>query len=112
MSNTNAVAPFNDPSLRNLADSLGITQFPSETNWWQTVGGLLIQGGLAVAVPHPGPTVIQFNVGFPIQCLGVFPQQLGTSIHAWSVVNVTKDQFGLLISNPPARDFYWWAIGV
>ena len=112
MSYDNAVAPFNDPSLRQLADAMGITQFPSETNWYQTMGGLLIQGGKVLGVGHPGSTVIPFNVGFLTQCLGVFCQELGTNAHSWSVNNVTNNQFELLLSSGPAKDFYWWAIGV
>lgn len=112
MSNRNAVSPFDSPSLRDLADSIGITQFPSETNWWQTMGGLLIQGGKILGATHGAPVVVPFNVGFITQCLGVWCQELGTNAHSWSVNNVTKNQFELILASGPAKDFYWWAIGV
>lgn len=112
MSNTNAVAPFNDPSLRQLADSLGITQFPSATNWYQTMGGILVQGGQVTGVGSAATVVVPFNVGFPIQCLGVFVQAQGTSVLGWSVNNVTQAQFELVNAAVAARSFYWWAVGV
>lgn len=112
MSSTNAVAPFNDPSLRQLAESLGITQFPSETNWYQTMGGLLIQGGTVTGVGSGATVVVPFNVGFITQTLGVFVQAKGTGVLGWSVNNVTKNQFELVNAAVAARDFYWWAVGV
>lgn len=112
MSNTNAVLPFNAPSLEELADSLGITQFTSETNWHQTIGGVLIQGGSVLAVGSGATVVVPFNVGFPTQVLGVFVQARGTSVLGWSVNGVTTAQFSLVNAAVAARDFYWWAIGV
>ncbi len=112
MSSTNAIAPFNDPSLRDLANSLGITQFLSETNWYQTIGGILIQGGKIISATHGAPVPVPFNVGFLTQVLGVFCQELGTQAHGWSINNITTSGFELSLASGPAKDFYWWAIGV
>ena len=112
MAGYNSVPSFLTPRAAELLAAAGITQFPSEFNWWQTIGGLFVQGGKVVGVSYPGPTVVPFNVGFPTQCLGVFCQEIGTNAHSWAVNNVTTAQFDLILSSGPAKDFYWWAIGV
>lgn len=109
---TNAVVPFEGANLRELVDSLGITQFPSETNWHQTLGGLLVQGGFIDSAGSGATVVVPFNVGFPTQVLGVFVQAIGTSVLGWSVNNITTAQFELVNAAVANRDFYWWAIGV
>lgn len=112
MSNTNAVIPFLDASLRELNDSIGITQFPSETNWYQTIGGILIQGGTVLAVGSAATVAVSFNAGYPTQVLGVFVQAKGASVLGWSVDTVTLSGFNLINAAVANRDFYWWAIGV
>ena len=112
MSNTNALVPFNRASLQETADSLGITQFVSETNWHQTIAGLLIQGGRINSVTHGAPLVVPFNVGFPTQVLGVFTQEIGANAHAASINSITTAQFSIILASGPSKDFYWWAIGV
>jgi hypothetical protein len=109
---TNAVSPFIDPNLRDLADSIGITQFQGADKWYQTIGGILIQGGLVTGVGSGATVVVPFNVGFPTQVLGVFVQALGTSVLGWSVNNITTAQFELVNAAVAARSFNWWAIGV
>lgn len=112
MSNTNAVTSFNGTSLEELNEAIGITQFPSDTNWYQTIGGLLIQGGLVEAVGSGATVTVPFNVGYPTQVLGVFVQSKGTGVLGWSVDNVTQAGFDLVNAAIANRDFYWWAIGV
>jgi hypothetical protein len=112
VSNTNAVTPFNEPTLKELADSLGITQFTTETNWFQTIGGVLIQGGSIAGVSSGATVVVPFNVGFPTQVLGVFAQVRGTSVLGWSVTAVDIEKFSIVNAVGAVRDFYWWAIGV
>lgn len=110
--NTNAVTPFTGATLAELNDALGITQFPSETNWYQTVGGILIQGGFVDNVGSGATVAVPFNVGYPTQVLSVFVQGIGTSVLGWSVNNVTTAGFDLVNAAVANRDFYWWAIGV
>lgn len=109
---TNAILPFNGADLQNLTDAIGITQFQGADKWYQTIGGILIQGGRIVGATHPATNIVPFNVGFPTQCLGVFCQAIGTSAHSWAVNNVTTAQFDLHTSSGSAQNFYWWAIGV
>lgn len=108
----NAALPFTGVKLEELADSIGITQFPSDIAWYQTIGGLLIQGGRVDSVGSGATVVVPFNVGFPTQVLGVFIQARGTSVLGWSVNNITTAQFDLINAAVAGRSFYWWAIGV
>lgn len=110
--NRNAVTPFLRGTPEELANAIGITQFHSGTSWSHTVGGLLIQGGRANGVTHPGPFNVPFSVGYPTQVLGVFPQEIGTNAHTFSVDGVTLASFDIYLSSGPAKDFYWFAIGV
>lgn len=110
--NTNAITPFVGASLSDLNDALGITQFPSERSWFQTIGGLLVQGGYVAAVGSGATVAVPFNVGYPTQVLGVFVQPLGTSVLGHAVNNVTTSGFDLVNAAVAGRDFYWWAIGV
>ena len=111
-SNRNSVSPYWKASIKDVQDSLGITQFSGERSWYHTIGGLLIQGGYVEAVTHPGPVTIPFIVGFPLQVLGVFPQEIGTNAHSFSVDNITLESYDLYLSSGPSKDFYWFAIGV
>lgn len=110
--NRNAITPFLRGTPEELANAIGITQFPSETSWYQTIGGLLIQGGLIESVTHPGPFAVAFNVGFVTQVLYVQVQEVGTNAHASSVSGISLTGFDLYTSSAPAKDFYWFAIGV
>lgn len=112
MSNTNAITPFAEATPAELNNSIGITQFPSETNWHQTIGGLLIQGGFVDNVGSGATVAVPFNTGYPTQVLGVYVQAIGTSVLGWSVNNVTTSGFDLINAAVAGRDFYWWAIGV
>lgn len=112
MSNTNAILPLNSATFKELSEALGVTQFASDTNWQQTIGGLLIQGGFVNDVGSGATVAVPFNAGYPTQVLGVFVQALGTSVLGWSIDNVTTSGFDLVNAAVATRDFYWWAIGV
>ena len=111
MSNTNAVLLFNQASTKELLESIGVTQFDSLTNWHQTIGGILIQGGYLTAVGAGAALGVPYNVGFPKQVVGTFVQPLGASLLGFSVTPVDKNSF-TLNNAAVVRDFYWWAIGV
>lgn len=107
----NAIPPYLGATPGELQEALGVTRFVSETNWFQTVGGLLIQGGLESSVGSAATVTVSFNAAFPKQCLGVFIQPIGTSLLGFSVDNVTLEDFDL-VNAAVVRDFYWWAIGL
>jgi hypothetical protein len=113
MSNTNAIASFTSPSSEELNEAVGITQFQSETNWFQTIGGILIQGGRVNGIASDATVVVPFNAGFPTQVLQVFVQPLGTSVLGWSIADPpNKNNFSIINAAFGPRDFYWWALGV
>lgn len=110
--NTNALAAFNSPTLAEVIDTIGITQFPSETNWHHTIAGLLIQGGKITAVASGATVAVSFNAGYSKQVLGIFVQAIGTSVLGWSVTIISTSGFSVVNAAVGPRDFYWWAIGV
>lgn len=110
MSNTNAIARLLQPSLQELSDSLGVTQFPSDVLWYQTLGGLLVQGG-KVSVPGAGSLLISYNAGFPTQVLYVGAQPLDAT-GAFHITGYTSLNDFTLHNAGGVRNFFWWAIGV
>lgn len=110
MGATQGVLPYLRGTPEETADAIGITQFPSEGNWFQTIGGLLIQGG-KIEVGSAATLTVNFNAAYPKQVLGVFVQPTGTSLLGFSVNTITLDTFDI-VNAAVVRDFYWWAIGV
>jgi hypothetical protein len=120
-SNTNAINPYANASLEQVQEALGLTVFDAATgeNWYHTIAGLLIQGG--VVGPIAGNTLsglLPFNTGFPKQVLGVFLQPIdtvvaGTGIRYSAAVSVPDlNNFQIANDGAVAVDFYWWAIGL
>jgi len=109
MSSTNSVIPFLGASSRDLQEAAGITQFPSQYEWFQVVNGLIIQGGYVEAL---GTTtnIISFVAPFGKQTLGVFIQVVAAATNDSYVNAVTLNNFEL-INLAGARNYYWWAIG-
>lgn len=110
MSNQNSLPPFTNASLKDLLEAIGITQFISETNWYQVIGGLNIQGGFEETITT-GDT-ITFNASFPKQVLGIFITAVGASSRQVAADTVTVDDFVLRHNGGGTGDFYWFAIGV
>lgn len=69
MGNTNSIGRYTNNNLQELAESLGRTQFSTvDVNlWYQIIGGLQIQGGLAA-----GAGAILFQAPYEKQVLGIF----------------------------------------
>lgn len=110
MSNTNSIPSFFTPRAAELLEAAGITQFPSETNWFHTISGLLIQGGF-IDNAATGAT-ITFNASFPKQVLGVWLQSVDAAAATMYVSAVTVDNFVINYTGGGTKDFYWFAIGV
>lgn len=100
-------------SIREVQESLGITQFPSGTSWYQIIGGLQIQGGLTDSIPSATTVAIPFPAPYETQLLGVFLQAVDQADSAWQVVSAGTDlnQFSVRHTGT-ARKFYWIALGV
>lgn len=110
MSGYNSISPFANPTLIQLLESLGVTQFTSETNWYHTIAGILIQGGF-VSLAATGTTV-DFNAGFTRQVLGVFLQPVNTAPVNFFVDAVTLNDFEIAHGGGGSHNYYWFAIGV
>lgn len=110
MSNTNAVVPFLGGTLPDALESLGVTQFPSGTEWFQTIGGLLVQGG-KVDVVAAATASIEFPAGVPTQLLGIWIQTVGGTTNG-AYVNVPTLAGFDLVNGASDRTYYWWALGV
>jgi hypothetical protein len=116
MSNINAITPLNLASLKDVHEAIGVTQYVSLTNWYQTIGGLLIQGGLVEAAPADAAIIVPFNVGFNKQILGIFIQAIYTPAGAGNEnTGMVHPTFTLsqwtLVNDGVVKDFFWWAIG-
>lgn len=110
MAGTQGILPYLRGTPEEAADAIGITQFPSENHWFQTIGGLLIQGG-KIEVGSAATLTVDFNASYPKQVFGVWIQPIGTSLLGFSVDAVTLDSFDI-VNAAIVREFYWWAIGV
>jgi len=114
----NSIVPYAGAESGELQDTIGITKFSgaNSTDWAQVIGGVIIQGGIALAVPPDGTVTINFQAPFTKQVLGVFTQSVyiptaSTSENAGLVNNVALDKFDLG-NDGSQKDIYWWAIGV
>lgn len=110
MSQQNSLAPFTKASIKDLLDTIGITQFTSETDWYQVIAGLIVQGGFVETITT-GDT-ITFNTSFTKQVLGIFVTAVGASSRQVAVDTITVDDFVLRHNGGGTGDFYWFAIGV
>ena len=120
MSGNNALSPFEESSLKEIQELIGITQFmPDDTNYYHTIAGLLIQGGVTASIAgNTLSAAIPFNVGFPKKVFGVFLQPVDTVVagagarysHAVSVPDLNN--FQIANDSASAMSFYWWAIGL
>ncbi len=112
--NWNAVTPFVDATPKELQDAAGITQFVGADGWYQTINGLLVQGGKANIISN-STTGVSFNVAFQSQVLFVFTQAIsGGAGNGYVNVfpgSVALDMF-VAQNTGNSKDFYWLALGV
>lgn len=108
--NNNAIADFDSATPRSLLEALGITQFRNTTDWYQTIGGLQVQGGI-VNVGSSATLAILFPAPYETQLLGIFIQTLGAGTNA-AYVNVPALTGFSIVNGVGARDYFWWAVGV
>ena len=111
MAGTNAVIPFLGGTLGELADTIGITRFPIANYWYQTIGGILVQGSFIGGLIGGTTASVVFQAAFPTQLLGIFIQVAGGTQNNAYVTAQTLEGFDL-VNGASIRDYYWWAIGV
>jgi hypothetical protein len=117
-SSNNAIAAYLGAPQKDSQESIGITQFPSEHEFNQIIGGLIIQGGKVSSIAANGQLTIPFNHPFPkkvlnIQITAISPDgtTAATPKYSGAVYSVTLNSF-VLINDGSAGEFYWWAIGI
>lgn len=106
----NSVAPFSKARLDEVQDSLGITQFPSETEWYQVIGGLIVQGG-RVSVGDAATLTVSLNAPYEKQVLGIWIQVIGGAANTAHLDAITTADFDI-VNGVGARDFFWLSLGV
>lgn len=106
----NSIFPFSKARLDEVQEAIGITQFPSETSWYQVIGGLIVQGGF-VSVGDGATLTVALNAPYEKQVLGVWIQVEGGTANTAYITNVTTDDFDI-VNGAGARDFYWLSLGV
>lgn len=108
--NYNALSPFTNANSQQLLDAAGVTQFTSETNFYHTLSGLLIQGGFVTTAATS--TTVTFNAAFPKQVLNVILQPVNSSPSNFYVSSVTLQEFTIAHGGGGSHNYYWFAIGV
>jgi hypothetical protein len=109
-SNTNSIAPYLEGTTRQALEAIGITQFPSATEWYQIIGGLIVQGGY-VAVASSSVQTVNLVAPYEKQTLGVWLQTEGASHNAAHVDGVTLSSFEIH-NGGGIRSYYWLSLGV
>lgn len=109
-SNINSITPFLGGTVAEIIESIGITQFPSATEWYQGIGGLVVQGGL-VQVLGGATLLVPFNAPHEKQVLGVWTQVVG-AIDNNGYVNAVGLASFEIVNGAGARSYYWLSLGV
>jgi hypothetical protein len=114
-----SVVPYSKASIEEQQNALGILQFisASDTNWYQIISGLLVQGGYVTAAVANANTVVNFNVAYPKKVLGIFVQSVyqpaGAGQENSGMVHPTFTLSSFtLVNDGVQKDFFWWAIGI
>jgi len=111
-SNINSVSPYVDASAQDLQESIGITQFPDATSFYQIIGGLVIQGGLEVfTVTGVRTVLLPAPLGKQILSILITPVSAGTTSRGYVVPGFGLNSFDISHVNP-AASYYWQVIGV
>ena len=111
MQNINSVSPLLQASLFELQEAAGVTQFPSETSWYQIINGLQIQGG-RISVADAATVDIPFVAPYETQVLGVWVQVVGGAENGAHLSAVPALDKFTLVNGVGDRTYFWWALGV
>jgi hypothetical protein len=106
----NSVPPLIGGSTRDALEALGITQFPSATEWYQVIGGIIVQGG-RVAVADGATVTVNLVAPYEKQVLGTWTQVSGSAGNDAYVTSVGLTSFQI-VNGSGARTYYWLSLGV
>lgn len=110
MSNTNSIIPYTGAKLKELADTIGITQFPDETSWYQVLGGLIFQGG-KIGIGGGVTQAIDFVAPYEKQLLCIHTEVLGAAPNGHYVTGEDLTGFDI-VNGASGRTYFWWSVGV
>lgn len=115
--NINSIPSFGSTSLYELQQAIGITQFPDISNWYQSIGGLTLNGGTLASIPAGGNVSVPFSSPYEKALLGIWITPLeatgtgnGTVDPNPAVTDLTK--FKLVNGGSVAASYFWFALGV
>lgn len=112
--NWNGIIPYLAATPQELQEAAGITQFVGANGWYQTINGLLVQGGKINIISGSSATAF-FPAPFTSQLLFVTAQVLfGSSNAGYSSIDpANTDLTKVTIYNTGnSKDYYWLAVGV
>ena len=109
-SSTNSIAPFLGGSVKDALESIGITQFPSEFEWYQVIGGVIIQGG-TVSVGTGAVLTVNLPAPYEKQHLLTLTQVVGAVANTAYVTTVTLSSFDIQ-NGVGDRTYFWLSLGV
>jgi len=109
-SSYNSLIPFTKATLAELAETVGITQFPDAVGWYQVIGGIIVQGGY-VDVLSSTVEAVSLYAPYEKQLLGVWLQTEGASHNTAHVANATLSGFEIH-NGGGDRSYYWLSLGV
>lgn len=110
MSSYNSVTPFTGGSTKDVIEALGITQFPSEFEWFQVIGGLIVQGG---KIDVTGGATLAINLAAPYekQVLGTWIQVMAGAENGAYIIPTSLSAFSI-VNGVGNRTYYWLSLGV
>jgi hypothetical protein len=106
----NSVPPFMGGTTKDALEALGITQFPTETEWYQVIGGIIVQGGY-IEVDSSTVQTVNLVAPYEKQFLGVWLQTAGGSHNSAHVAGETLSSFEIH-NGGGDRSYYWLSLGV
>ena len=106
----NSIPPFLDGNARDALEALGVTQFPSALDWYQVIGGLIIQGG-RVDVATSATGTVNLVAPYGKQFLGAWIQVADAAGNDAHIATVGLNSFQI-VNGVGARTYYWLSLGV
>lgn len=109
-SSHNSIIPFVKARIEDLQETIGITQFPTEHEWYQVLGGIIVQGGY-VEVAAGATAGVTLPIPYDKQLLGVWIQPVGAPSNTEHINSVSLAGFEI-VNGAGDKAYYWLSLGV
>lgn len=110
MSSYNSVPPIAGGTAGDVIEALGITQFPSATEWYQVIGGIIVQGG-RVSIASGVTATVNLVAPYGKQFLGAWIQVIDVASNNAHITAVSLNSFQI-VNGVGLRAYYWLSLGV